>query len=110
MSRVRVGDMESFRLEEELRAAAQAAVQGVVARTRQEVKWVLEAARREREAGVQEVARLRAELAQEVAAMQKLQTSHRSRVVLDIGGVRQSPPLGHAAQPSGHNAGRHVLW
>ena len=78
-------------LEEELRAAAQAAVQGVVARTRQEVKRVLEAARREREAGVQEVARLRAELAQEVAAMQKVQAAHRSRVVLDIGGVRQSP-------------------
>ena len=75
-------------LEEQLRAAAQAAVQGVVARTRQEVKRVLEAARREREAGVQEVVRLRAELAQEVAAMQKVQTAHRSRVVLDIGGVR----------------------
>ena len=75
-------------LEEQLRAAAQAAVQGVVSRTRQEVKRVLEAARREREAGVQEVARLRAELAQEVAAMQKVQASHRSRVVLDIGGVR----------------------
>ena len=69
-------------LEEELRSAAQAAVQSVVARTRQEVKRVLEAARREREAGVQEVARLRAELAQEVAAMQKVQAAHRSRVVL----------------------------
>ena len=90
MSRFRFGDMESLLLglEEQLRAAAQAAVQGVVARTRQEVKRVLEAARREREAGVQEVARLRAELAQEVAAMQKVQASHRSRVVLDIGGVR----------------------
>ena len=90
MSRFRFGDMESLLLglEEELRSAAQAAVQSVVARTRQEVKRVLEAARREREAGVQEVARLRAELAQEVAAMQKVQASHRSRVVLDIGGVR----------------------
>jgi hypothetical protein len=38
--------------------------------------------------GVQEVARLRAEVAQEVAAMQKIQAAHRSRVVLDIGGVR----------------------
>ncbi len=75
-------------LEEELRAAAQAAVQGVVARTRQEVQRVLQAALRERDAGVQEVARLRAELAQEVAAMQKVQAAHRSRVVLDIGGVR----------------------
>ena len=90
MSRFRFGDMESLLLglEEQLRAAAQAAVQGVVARTRQEVKRVLEAARPEREVGVQEVARLRAELAQEVAAMQKVQASHRSRVVLDIGGVR----------------------
>ena len=75
-------------LEEELRAAAQAAVQGVMARTRQEVQRVLQAALRERDAGVQEVARLRAELAQEVAAMQKVQAAHRSRVVLDIGGVR----------------------
>ena len=48
-------------LEEELRAAAQAAVQGVVARTRQEVQRVLQAALRERNAGVQEVARLRDE-------------------------------------------------
>ncbi len=82
--------MESllFGLEEELRAAAQAAVQGVVARTRQEVQRVLQAALRERDAGVQEVARLRAELVQEVAAMQKVQAAHRSRVVLNIGGVR----------------------
>ena len=49
---------------------------------------MLQAALRERDAGVQEVARLRAELAQEVAAMQKVQAAHRSRVVLDIGGVR----------------------
>ena len=71
------GDMESLLLglDEQLRAAAQAAVQGVVAQTRQEVKRVLEAARREQEAGVQEVVRLRAELAQEVAAMQKVQTA-----------------------------------
>ena len=46
-------------LEEELRAAAQAAVQAVLARARQEVEQVLEAARREREAGLREVARLR---------------------------------------------------
>ncbi len=39
-------------LEEELRAAAQAAVQGVVARTRREVQRVLQAALRERDAGV----------------------------------------------------------
>ena len=90
MSRFRLSEMESLLLglEEELRAAAQAAVQGVVARTRQEVQRVLQAALRERDAGVQEVARLRAELAQEVAAMQKVQAAHRSRVVLDIGGVR----------------------
>ncbi len=100
MSRFRFGDMESLP-----RGGAAGAAQAVV-RTRQEVKRVLEAPRREREAGVQEVSRLRAELAQEVAAMQKVQAAHRSRVVLDIGGVRQSPPLGHAAQPSVHRAGR----
>jgi hypothetical protein len=67
MSRFRLSDMESLLLdlEEELRAVAQAG-----------------------EAGVQEVGRLRAELAQEVVAIQKVQTSHRSRVVLDTGGVR----------------------
>ena len=43
---------------------------------------MLQAALRERDAGVQEVARLRAELAQEVAALQKVQAAHRSRVVL----------------------------
>ena len=78
-------------LEEELRAAAivyQAAVQGVMARARQEVQRVLEAAQREREAGLQEVARLRAGLAAEVTDMEKVHTAHRSRVVLDIGGVR----------------------
>ncbi len=93
MSRFRFGDMENvlLDLEDELRAAAiayQAAVQGVMARARQEVQRVLEAARREREAGLQEVARWRAELAQEVTAMQKVQAAHRSRVELDIGGVR----------------------
>jgi hypothetical protein len=65
--------MESLMLglEEELRAVAQAAVQGVVARTRQEVQRVLKAALR----------------------------------------YRRRPPRhlsGHAAQPSGHNAGRQV--
>ena len=111
MSRFRFGDMESLLLglEEELRVAAQAAVQGVVARTRQEVKRVLEAARREREAGVQEVARLRAELAQEVAAMQKVQASHRSRVVLDIGGVRQSPPWPRCAAVRAPSLRHHAL-
>ena len=94
MSRFRFGDMESL-----LRVAAQAAVQGVVARTRQEVKRVLDAARREREAGVQEVARLRAELAQEVE-------QPTAAVWCSISGHVS----GHAAQPSWHNAGRHVLW
>ena len=90
MSRLHWSDMEGvlLGLEEKLRAAAQEAVEGVVARTRQEVKRVLEAAERERAAGVREVARLRAELAQEAAAMQKVQAAHRSRVVLDVGGVR----------------------
>jgi hypothetical protein len=85
-----LSDIESLLLglEEELRAAALLAVQGVVARTRQEVQRVLQAALWERDAGVKEVARLRAELAQEVAAVQKIQAVHRSRVVLDIGGVR----------------------
>ena len=49
---------------------------------------MLEAGRREREAGVQEVARLRSELAQEVAAMQQVHNAQRSRVELDIGGTR----------------------
>ena len=61
---------------------------GVVVRARKEVARVLEAGRREREAGVQEVARLRSELAQEVAAMQQVHNSQRSRVELDIGGTR----------------------
>jgi N-acetylneuraminic acid mutarotase len=52
------------------------------------VARVLEAGRREREAGVQEVARLRSELAQEVAAMQQVHNAQRSRVELDIGGTR----------------------
>ena len=43
---------------------------------------------REREAGVQEVARLRSELAQEVAAMHQVHNAQRSRVELDIGGTR----------------------
>ena len=75
-------------LEEELRASAQAAVQAVLARARQEVKRLEEAARKEREAGLREVARLRAELAAEVAAMEQAQAAHRSRVELDVGGVR----------------------
>ncbi len=85
-------------LEKELRTAAQTAVQGVVARTRQELQRMLQAALRERDAGVQEVARLRAELAQEVAAMQKVQAAHHSRAR-----YRRRPPRhlsGHAAQPS----------
>ena len=61
---------------------------GVVVRARKEVARVLEAGRREREAGVQEVARLRSELAQEVAAMQQVHNAQRSRVELDIGGTR----------------------
>jgi hypothetical protein len=36
---------------------------------------------------------LRAELAQEVVAMQKVQAAHGSRVVLDIGGVRPTVRL-----------------
>ena len=62
--------------------------QGVVVRARKEVARVLEAGRREREAGVQEVARLRSELAQEVADMQQVHNAQRSRVELDIGGTR----------------------
>ena len=62
--------------------------QGVVVRARKEVARVLEAGRREREAGVQEVARLRSELAQEVAVMQQIHNAQRSRVELDIGGTR----------------------
>ena len=60
----------------------------MVVRARIEVARVLEAGRREREAGVQEVARLRSELAQEVAAMQQVHNAQRSRVELDIGGTR----------------------
>jgi hypothetical protein len=75
-------------LEEELRAAAQAAVQAVLARARQEVEQVLEAARREREAGLREVARLRVELAAEAAAMEQLQAAQRSRIELEVGGAR----------------------
>ena len=73
--------------------------QGVVARARSEVDRVLEAGRREREAGmqgvrrereagIQEVARLRSELEAEVAAMHQVQQTQRSRVELDIGGIR----------------------
>jgi hypothetical protein len=67
MFRFRFGDMESLLLglEKELRATGG--------------YWRRSVGR---EAGVQEVSRLRAELAQEVAAMQKVQAAHRSRVVL----------------------------
>ncbi len=75
-------------MEEELRTAAQAAVQAVLARARQEVEQVLEAARREREAGLREVARLRVELAAEAAAMEQRQAAQRSRIELEVGGVR----------------------
>jgi hypothetical protein len=54
---------------------------------RQEVERVLEAARREREAGSREVSRLRAELAAEAAAMQKVHEAQRGRVTLDVGGT-----------------------
>jgi hypothetical protein len=40
------------------------------------------------EAGKQEVARLRSEFAPEVAAMQRMQERQRTRVELDVGGLR----------------------
>jgi hypothetical protein len=76
------------RLFDELRATVYADIEDFMGRIEQEVHRMRQAARRERDAGMQEVARLRAELTQEVAAMQKVQAAHRSRVVLDIGGVR----------------------
>ena len=78
--------MES--LLDELRATLYTDIEDFMGRIGQEVHRVRQAARRERDAGIQEVTRLRAELAQEVATMQKVQAAHRSRVVLDIGGVR----------------------
>ena len=56
--------------------------------TRQEIHRMLQEVTRVRDSGVREVSRLRAELAQEVLAMQKVQTAHLGRVVLDIGGVQ----------------------
>jgi hypothetical protein len=52
------------------------------------VEQVLEAARREREAGLREVARQRVELAPEAAAMEQLQAAQRSRIELEVGGAR----------------------
>ena len=57
-------------------------------RARRELERVAEAGRQENEAGKQEVARLRSEFAQEVAAMQQVQERQRTRVELDVGGVR----------------------
>ena len=58
--------------EEQLTSAALAAVQGVVASAKGEVARLLEAAHKEREAGVREVEQKRAELALEVVAMHKV--------------------------------------
>ena len=74
--------------EEELTSAAQAAVQGVVARAKGEVARLLEAANKEREAGVREVEQKRRELAMEVAAMHKVSVAQDSRVELEVGGVQ----------------------
>ncbi len=49
---------------------------------------MVEEGRRENEAGKHEVARLRSELAQEVAVMQQVQERQRTRVELDVGDVR----------------------
>ena len=57
-------------------------------RARRELERVAEEGRQENEAGKQEVARLRSEFAQEVAAMQQVQERQRTRVELDVGGVR----------------------
>ena len=70
-------------LEETLRVA----VKEMMVQTRQEVHRMLQEVTRVRDIGVREVSRLRAELAQEVSAMQKVQAAHLGRVVLDIGGV-----------------------
>ncbi len=59
--------------------------QGVVARTCRELERVAEVGRRENE---DEVARLQSEFAQEVPAMQQVQRRQRTRVELDVGGVR----------------------
>ena len=74
--------------EEQLTSAALAAVQGVVASAKGEVARLLEAACKEREAGVREVEQKRAELALEVAAMHKVAVAQDSRVELEVGGVR----------------------
>ena len=79
--------MESVLLDK-LRATLYVEIEDFMEQIGQEVHRMRQAARRERDAGMQEVARLRAELAREVATMQKVQAAHRSRVVLDIGGVR----------------------
>ncbi len=49
--------------------------------------------RRENEAGKQEVARVRSEFGQLVAAMQQVQERQRTRVELDVGGVRHVPSV-----------------
>ena len=71
-----------------IQEAIQDAVQDVVARFLARGEQMLEKARREREAGLQDVARLRTELAAEVAAMEKVQAEQRTRVEVDVGGVR----------------------
>ncbi len=65
----------------------------MVVRARRELERVAEAGRRENEAGKHEVARLRSEFAQEVAAIQQVQERQRTRVELDEGGVRHVTSL-----------------
>ena len=72
------------RLEEELAVASQA----LVARARVEVRRLLDEVQVEREAGVREVEQRRAELAAEVAAMERVRVAQDSRVWLDVGGCR----------------------
>ncbi len=78
-------------------------------RARRELERVAEAGRQGNEAGKHEV--LRSEFAQEVAAMQQVQERQRTRVELDVGGVRHVTSVATLrSRPTIHSTYRTHTW